>query len=65
MMVKAEDAGSDLRTEFFSSVVQWPRNVAKTNGSANCHGAGVFVDRDRVEVAEIDFNPVMDCTQTC
>lgn len=53
----------DLRTELVSSIVQQPRNVGEVNGSANCHGVCTLVDGDGVEMAQVDFNPILDRTQ--
>ncbi len=65
VMMKKDSTNNDLRTELFSSVIQQPRNVGKVNRSANCHGAGILVDGDGVEMAQVDLNPVLDRTQRC
>ena len=53
-----------LRTEFLSRVIQQPRDVGKVDRSANCHGVGMFVDGDGIEMAKVDFNPAPDRTQS-
>ena len=57
--------GSELLTKLFSSVVQWPCNVGKAHGSANCHRVFIWVNGDCIEMAKVDLDPVADCTQTC
>ena len=64
-MLRGTVQSSELLTEFFSSVVQRPCNVAKAYGSANCHGVGICIDGHRIEMTEVDLDPVTDSTQTC
>ena len=67
MLSNAEknSACRELLTKFFSSVVQRPCNVAKAYGPADRHGVGIGINGHRIEITEVDLDPVTDSTQSC